>query len=152
MAVNHINQSRQKAHTGLPSSGLRAWLLALILCCLPGMSLYDAALAFDSDRSDFPATAAGMDQPANTQATANSRDGALGASSRLLPQLNRAGTSPTHTDPADLPTPSLAITSSLTISDLRTPILGQGYANSSPSLITRITDAPYSPRSPPAFA
>lgn len=152
MLVKHINQSEHKAHTGSPSWGLRAWLLALICCCLPGMPLYDAALTFDSNRLDFPATAAGLGQPANTQATANSRDGALGASSRLLAQLNRAGTPPTNTEPADLPMSSLALPPSLTISDLRTPILGQGYANSSPSLITRITDAPYSPRSPPAFA
>jgi hypothetical protein len=152
MVVKYLNSSNQQAFVGAPTAGPRAWLLILILCCLPGMSLYDAALAIDSNRADFPATAAEMEQPANTQAAANSRDGASGTSSLLLSQLNRAGTSPTHTDPADLPPSSMALATPLTISDLRTAILGQGYTHSSPRLITRITDAPYSPRSPPSFA
>ncbi len=150
MLVKHINQSEQKAHTGSPSSGLRAWLLALILCCLPGMSLYDAALAFDGDRSGSGATAAGMEQPANTQAAANTRDGALNASSRLLSQINRYGSPLNNPEPVDLPAAALALP--LTICDLRAPARGQGYANSSPSLITRFAVAPYSPRSPPLLA
>lgn len=149
--MKHINSDNQQTLAGAPTLGLRAWLLTLILCCLPGMSLYDAALAFDSDPAGAPATAAGMQQPANTQAAANSRDGALHAS-RLLTLIQGSATPPKSTDATDSPASLLAPASSLSICDPRTAMLSKGYASNSLCLVTRHAAMPYSPRSPPALA
>ncbi|MBC55013.1 MAG: hypothetical protein CMQ34_14385 [Gammaproteobacteria bacterium] len=127
--------------------------MALILCCLPGLSGYDATLASGIDRTEASGTAAGRLQLPNTQAAANSRDGALNPSSRLLTQISRSGTPPQQTtDASDSSAPVAALVSAPSIHDLRTPISGQGYETHGLCLLIHCTATPYSPRSPPLLA
>lgn len=139
--VNTPSISRRTTPSGAPSVSAYSWVFALILCCLPGLSLYEPATNARA-MQDATASPLGQVQSSNTQAIVNTHDGALTSSLRSF----------SH---ADMPDPSdsvLALTPLPTLCNLRAPVSGQGYDIEFLCLVSSHAAAPYSPRSPPVPA
>jgi hypothetical protein len=144
---NRISSTRQT----LPSSAC-SWIFVLILCCLPGLSLYDTIRT--EAEAATSATPPRIGYTPNTQVAVNSHDSALTSSQRLLSQTKRLGTVNlnTHKDNADR-SDLLAVAGAYPAAcELRLLISGQGYDSGSVCLPTPFARAPYSPRSPPVRA
>lgn len=156
LTVNSTHNNRMSSNPGTPSSSACGWIFALILCCLPGISLYDAAMKALTAESGPAASAVplGIEHTPNTQVAISSHDSALTSSQRLLSQIQRAGNASfsSHADNTD-PSDSLPAPGPLpSVCDLRAPVRGQGYDTGSLCLSTPVARTPYSPRSPPAHA
>lgn len=123
-----------------------SWLFALILCCLPGASLYNADLpANESQR------ASSLDHLHSivTRGIVSINDGAL--AQRNSGHVKRSGVSPTSTD-RDSPNPfepEFHTWAWQSDAHIRAPIAGQGYDSHNLILAIRQTTSPHSPRAPP---
>lgn len=156
LVVNSSHHSRMSNNPQTPPRSVKSWIIALILCCLPGISLVDATMAALAAENSLPASAAplNLEHTPNTQVAVGSRDSALTSIQRLLSQAKRGGgtylTTPTdNADPFDSPA---AVAPHAPTCDLRPAVRGQGYDLGDLCLAIPPAHAPYSPRSPPVLA
>lgn len=139
--VNRAHISHRTNLSGTSSISACSWIFALILCCLPGLSLYEPSPTARA-MQDAAASPLGQVQSSNTQAIVNTHDGALTSSLRSSP----------HTDTSDPSDPALAVTPLPALCNLRAPVSGQGYDAECLCRASSHAAAPYSPRSPPVLA
>lgn len=156
LVVNSTLNNRKSDNQQVPPGSTRGWIFALILCCLPGLSLVDAAVtALTTETSPAAsATPLNLQHSPNTQVAVSSRDSALTSTQRLLSHAKRAGGTciNPHTDNADsFDSPAVA-GAHPSAGDLHPPVRGQGYDTDKLCLATPPARTPYSPRSPPSLA
>ena len=144
VCVNQVRTDRFRKHPRSPAISAFSWLFALVLCCLPGISLYDPALTSPDNKPQLSTTPSGQAHAANTL------DSALTSSMRMVVHAERSGSA--SPDTTDTPAPEFQPWLTPMVPDVHQPPESQGYDTGSLVLTPPFHVTTGSPRAPPVLA